>query len=640
MFWFSLLSIVQFLALFQNSRTDIPSSQCLRCICEASTNCDVRNFKCPVNSGYSTYCGPYQITRSYWEEGNEIGYDFETCANHKACSEQVIINYMKKYSRDCNNDGVIDCDDFAAIHSLGADRCDEGRITRSEYWSVYKNACPSFSRVPPLSRTPETTRRDHRPGRRPSRPSRPSYESLPHDPPLIPDSDSDFDDEELRNSNRDLSSYRRGRNHNRLNNRNRTSTRDRGYSSRPRNMRNFPAQPGAREPSNQPPRTQPPRSSNNNGSSRPPILPSSQPAARPAARPTARRPNARPIKPPARTTRRPDRPRSRPPTNRSNPASINPHPVPNRPIRTKPTRPPLPSSPKPTTYRLPPTPISDPVTPRPRPVSNNPTRRRRQRTNVNVAPNLPTPAARTLLNANPTTSTTPSAIPSRRAYPSPPPSSSRATVPFLPPLPSSTERPRARERIPEHNIRPVLPPSLPEISNDAEGPDNSVNAPDHHTAYLPPDEGATFYPEPSETEESEFDSLLPPPPGSNITLTVSDQCLNCLCESTVTCGKREACESSQGPCGPFRITLSQWTASGEPGGGFAECAISYECSRNVMRSILIKNSTDCNSDGVMNCIDFALLYRSGVTRCENSREELFRSTYWLNFEDCFGFERK
>lgn len=428
---------------------------------------------------------------------------------------------------------VIDCDDFAAIHSLGADRCDEGRITRSEYWSVYKNVCPSFSRAPPLPRAPEATRRDHRPGRRPSR--RPSYESLPQDPPLIPDSDSDFDNEELRNSDHDLSSYRRGRNYNRSSNRSRTSTRDqprtRGYPSRPRNMRNSPTQPGVRVSRNQPPRTNPSRPSNNNDSSRAPILPSSQPVARPTVRRPARRPNARPIKPPARTTRRPDRSRNRPPTHRSNPTSINPHPVPNRPSRTKPTRSLLPSTPKPTTYRPPPTPISDPITPRPRPLPNDPARRRRQRTNV--APSLPTPAARTLLNANPTTSTTPSAIPARRVYPSPqPPSSSRATVPFLPPLPSSTERPRTRERIPGRNIRPILPPSPPEVSNEAEGPDNSLNDPDHHIAYLPPDEGATFYPEPSESGESEFDSLLPPFPGSNMTLTVSDQCLKCLCEVT------------------------------------------------------------------------------------------------------------
>ncbi|XP_015371381.1 PREDICTED: uncharacterized protein LOC107167012 [Diuraphis noxia] len=48
---------------------------------------------------------------------------YQKCANDPTCAKQSVISYMHRFAQDCNNDGVIDCYDFAAIHKLGGFGC-------------------------------------------------------------------------------------------------------------------------------------------------------------------------------------------------------------------------------------------------------------------------------------------------------------------------------------------------------------------------------------------------------------------------------------------------------------------------------------------------------------------------------------
>uniref|UniRef100_T1JAY4 lysozyme n=1 Tax=Strigamia maritima TaxID=126957 RepID=T1JAY4_STRMM len=110
------------------------SRLCLDCIFQVVTGCDQsRCSSLTVND-------PYQISLAYWidagrpwsKQRNSNGkvYDitdfigFHSCARNKSCAEQAIQNYMKKFGRDCNKDGVVNCLDFARIHKAGPYACD------------------------------------------------------------------------------------------------------------------------------------------------------------------------------------------------------------------------------------------------------------------------------------------------------------------------------------------------------------------------------------------------------------------------------------------------------------------------------------------------------------------------------------
>lgn len=67
------------------------------------------------------YCGPFLLSWGYWADGGKSGngLDYVSCANNKTCAGLSVQGYMNKWNKDCNNDGVIDCTDFALIHKLG-----------------------------------------------------------------------------------------------------------------------------------------------------------------------------------------------------------------------------------------------------------------------------------------------------------------------------------------------------------------------------------------------------------------------------------------------------------------------------------------------------------------------------------------
>lgn len=114
------------------SSTGLVPASCLPCLCAASSGCDL-NKKC-----VGDFCGPYLISWSYWSDGGRPGNDFVSCALDVACAEEAIQGYMKKWTRDCNGDGIVDCDDFAAIHKLGPHQCRSEDIVNTPYWREYE----------------------------------------------------------------------------------------------------------------------------------------------------------------------------------------------------------------------------------------------------------------------------------------------------------------------------------------------------------------------------------------------------------------------------------------------------------------------------------------------------------------------
>lgn len=69
-------------------------------------------------------------------------HDFEDCLTTKECAEQTMRNYMRKYAQDCNQDGIIDCSDFAILHKTGFRSCKQSSIENSKYWKDFtKTQC-------------------------------------------------------------------------------------------------------------------------------------------------------------------------------------------------------------------------------------------------------------------------------------------------------------------------------------------------------------------------------------------------------------------------------------------------------------------------------------------------------------------
>ncbi|XP_053211823.1 uncharacterized protein LOC128395419 isoform X2 [Panonychus citri] len=111
--------------------TKLIGRECLKCICEASNNCD-SNVTCDTSA-----CGPYRLSFDYYQLAGSPGDGYENCCRDVDCSEKVIQTYVTKFLRDCDNNQLIDCDDFSAIHRFGSS-CSNNQNKLSEYWRHFE----------------------------------------------------------------------------------------------------------------------------------------------------------------------------------------------------------------------------------------------------------------------------------------------------------------------------------------------------------------------------------------------------------------------------------------------------------------------------------------------------------------------
>uniref|UniRef100_A0A4Q8K1W4 lysozyme n=1 Tax=Liphistius sp. SGP-2016 TaxID=1905180 RepID=A0A4Q8K1W4_9ARAC len=122
--------------------------ECLDCFCQASSSCDL-NIGCNNVGPSQYYCGPFQISFSYWQDGGSPGsdpndpLDFEICLNNRRCAEAAVRGYMTKWGRDCDNNGVVNCYDFARIHMAGPYGCNGTWVLTTDFWTRFK-ACYRF----------------------------------------------------------------------------------------------------------------------------------------------------------------------------------------------------------------------------------------------------------------------------------------------------------------------------------------------------------------------------------------------------------------------------------------------------------------------------------------------------------------
>ncbi|EDV37429.1 uncharacterized protein Dana_GF11420 [Drosophila ananassae] len=102
------------------------TEDCLDCLCETMSGCN--SSAICVNGA----CGIFRITWGYWVQAGQLTLSkdtalsddaFTNCVNDPYCAANTVQNYMYKHGQDCNNDEVIDCLDFGALHKLGNLKC-------------------------------------------------------------------------------------------------------------------------------------------------------------------------------------------------------------------------------------------------------------------------------------------------------------------------------------------------------------------------------------------------------------------------------------------------------------------------------------------------------------------------------------
>ncbi|XP_015186257.1 PREDICTED: lysozyme-like [Polistes dominula] len=122
------------------------SKVCLGCICEAVSGCKT-TLGCNGD-----VCGPFRITHAYWvdagkptlnNEANTNEGAYPNCVNDAFCAGNAVESYMKKFGRDCNGDGIVNCDDYIRIHRYGKNGCMNQLDSKLEY--VYKTCIQMFN---------------------------------------------------------------------------------------------------------------------------------------------------------------------------------------------------------------------------------------------------------------------------------------------------------------------------------------------------------------------------------------------------------------------------------------------------------------------------------------------------------------
>lgn len=92
------------------------------------------------------FCGPFYFSKAYWSDAGSITISgdspaspkaYQNCAKDYTCAGSTVTNYMKRYATDCNNDGVVDCLDYAYIHMQGPAGCSSGILSSTSFGKLF-----------------------------------------------------------------------------------------------------------------------------------------------------------------------------------------------------------------------------------------------------------------------------------------------------------------------------------------------------------------------------------------------------------------------------------------------------------------------------------------------------------------------
>ncbi|SPP74831.1 blast:Lysozyme 3 [Drosophila guanche] len=115
---------------------------------------------------------------------------------------------------------------------------------------------------------------------------------------------------------------------------------------------------------------------------------------------------------------------------------------------------------------------------------------------------------------------------------------------------------------------------------------------------------------------------------------VTEDCLECLCETMSGCNATEICVN--GACGIFRITEGYWAEAGQltlpnetplSAHAFTNCVNQPHCAANTIQHYMHKHGQDCNGDEHIDCLDFGALHKLGNLQCRGELPYIFAKVF-------------
>ena len=133
-------------------------------------------------------------------------------------------------------------------------------------------------------------------------------------------------------------------------------------------------------------------------------------------------------------------------------------------------------------------------------------------------------------------------------------------------------------------------------------------------------------------------------PNALIGVGLNEDCLQCICRASSGCDHLLRCitrGADETHCGPFQLTEEYWNRAGSPKEdsnsfqSFEDCANDPECAVETVTKYMRKYLRDCDSDGLITCMDYARLHRLGPNECHDSEKlAKIQDGYWAKFQNC------
>lgn len=120
---------------------------------------------------------------------------------------------------------------------------------------------------------------------------------------------------------------------------------------------------------------------------------------------------------------------------------------------------------------------------------------------------------------------------------------------------------------------------------------------------------------------------------------ITEECISCICTASTGCDETTDCTAAPGYCGPYLISWAYWCDAGKPTkpglpetNDYVDCATDMKCAADTVKAYMTKLAKDCNGDGVINCVDYAMMHKFGGYFCE--KELLENQEYFDKIQTC------
>lgn len=91
-------------------------------------------------------CGPFLITWGFWADAGKpviAGTQatnpnaYKDCVTDLFCASETIRSYARIFGKDCDGNGIVDCEDFVRIHKMGPGACGSATVYDTPFYKEF-----------------------------------------------------------------------------------------------------------------------------------------------------------------------------------------------------------------------------------------------------------------------------------------------------------------------------------------------------------------------------------------------------------------------------------------------------------------------------------------------------------------------